>query len=127
MQVLVLDDNFKNELRSLREYAEKNPYSMDDLLDVMNKSKPIPGDIPEFQRIIPIDIRVVFTIENQVRCDLRHCSISVKKKGVFPNLHIVQEIITVLGFTTPLNECHITKDESCDQAISIIEILKVHP
>lgn len=126
MQILVLGDKFKKDLQSLKEHAEKNPYSMDDLLDVMNKSAPIPGDIPEFRRIIPIDIMVVFTIENQVKCDLRHCSISVKKKGVFPNPHIIQEIITELGFKSPLKECHVTQDTGCDEAISIIEIIKIN-
>ena len=44
MRVVIIDDNVKRRIQEVKAFAEANPYTFDDLLDMMNKQKPKAGD-----------------------------------------------------------------------------------
>lgn len=104
-------------LHQLRLYAEANPYSMDDMLDLMNKQATIPGHIPERTRYM-LDHKIVFTIDWQPIGDTRHMSIS-RKDGTEPNYSFIQFICEQLGFETEPKDCIVYKEG--ENALSILE------
>lgn len=120
MRPLLIDDKVKADLKELAEYAEKNVYSMDDLLDIMNGATDPPGLDKNFTRTIPYEYRVVFTIEDQVKGKFRHLSISVGDRTKLPNPHACEEIIKLLGFESEIYECLINVSEE-EGAINILE------
>jgi len=100
LRPLLIGQVEEHNLRVLKEHAEANPLSMDDMLDIMNLSEPPPGDRPGFSVIIPVDYRITFTIDAQPDGPARHLSISVlpPTKGVYPNPEAVLEMCKCLGF-----------------------------
>ena len=118
MQALIWDDSIKRGLQNLREYVERHPLTMDDLLDAINGG-PAPGDRDEFICTIPVGVRVVYTIEPLHTGQLiRHLSVSVM--GKLPSITIVTTIMEELGFKNTLYGpgCQVKMDEP---AVHIIE------
>ena len=121
---LIIDDSVKESLKSLANHAAKNPYSTDDLLDLMNKQIPPPGDLPEFVRELPFGYRVVFTIEHQPVGNVRHLSMSVDSPDMMPNVESVKAVMEILGFDS-IENCKIyPEDLGSRQAINILEIFE---
>lgn len=102
MALLVIDDNIRQDLTSLADYAHRNEYSFDDLLDIMNGVMEPPGHDKNFTRIIPVGYKVVFTVEQQPSFKMRHASISTGADGKLPHPVAVQSIIEMLGFNHKL-------------------------
>jgi hypothetical protein len=100
MSILVLDDKTKASIERLKKKAEENPFSMDDLLDIHNKEKKAAGD-DGFAIFIPVEYKVVYTIENQ-KHKIKHLSISVRPPKM-PNPLAVEEIMSLFGFRNKLN------------------------
>jgi hypothetical protein len=113
----------KAQLRSLRVYAERNPYSFNDLLDVSNGDQLTPGDQKEFVRLIRGCLRVVYTIENQ-KYDVRHVSVS-ELTGTYPSKQMVARVMEELGFERDLHHCYITLEDIGEKkfAISVFDTL----
>jgi hypothetical protein len=123
MQVFLIDDQTKQQLQTLKEFAEKNPYTMDDLLDIYNNQAPPPREVDGYWCFVPIGIKVVFTIELQEH-KIRHMSVS-SSKGL-PNPVIVEEIMKHLGFeSADLSTCHVSLENN-GTAINVIEVVKLH-
>lgn len=61
--VLVLDETAKERIKEIKQYAENNPYSMDDLLDIKNGAQEPPGNNAFFSCYIPQGFSVVYTME----------------------------------------------------------------
>lgn len=121
---LIITPEIKEELLSLKEYAEKNTYSMDDLLDMYNKQKPVAGDIKEHVRHIPVGFRVVYSTENQTKGFIKHLSISIDEDNALPGIPAVELIMKELGFEDGLENCLINLEEISEKrkAISVIQI-----
>jgi len=121
---LIITPEIKEELLSLKEYAEKNTYSMDDLLDMYNKQKPVAGDVKEHVRYIPVGFRIVFSTENQIKGFIKHLSVSIDEDNVLPGIPAVQLIMKELGFENELEDCLISIEEisKTRKAISVIQI-----
>lgn len=96
MTVLAIGPEEKEALRSLKEYAEANPMSMDDLLDIINGDIGNAGNFAEFTRHIPFGYRVVYSIEQQIPGDIRHLSVSCQKQA--PSPEAVELIMKEMGF-----------------------------
>lgn len=111
MRPLIIDDNLSNRVSELIAYAEKHPYSMDDLLDIYNSQLEPPGDDPN--RVINTDFgyRIVYSVELQPAGKVRHLSMSVNEDKVLPNKVAVDEIMKLFGF-----------DESNRRMIAVKEI-----
>lgn len=119
MRPLLIDDNVKSELKSLSEYAMKNQYSLDEMLDRMNNDIEPPGDDKNFFRIIPHEFKVVMTVEEHPSGKFRHVSISVGDRTKMPNPHACEEIVKMLDFDGELYDCVISGFE--DGVVDIME------
>ena len=126
MRPFIIDEEIKSELAKLAEHAEKNPFSMDDLLDIKNGQGKPAGDYEEFTAILPFGYKIVFSIEKQVQGDVRHLSMSVDADGKLPNELVIGECMKMLGFYGELGDCFIMLEDISPnrQAINILEIIK---
>lgn len=125
-RILIINDILIHKLQELKQYAEQHPLTMDDLLDIKNGDRPVPGDMKEFVCIISTGFKIVFTIEHQLNTHIRHLSMSVKTKGKLPNPHVVEKIINILGFKNKLYDCMLNLEEfrPGHHAINVLEIIK---
>lgn len=131
MTVLVMGAEEKEALKTLREYAEANPVSMDDLLDQMNGKRDSVGNMPEHTRYIPDSYKVVFSIEEQPPGPCRHLSVSCKSE--IPAIEAVAMIASEIGFSVDLvrssakenTGVHVYVEDIEDgkKAINIIEVI----
>lgn len=114
---MIIDNDIRQRLQEIKTYAEKNPYSMDDLFDIMNKDILPPGDELRYSCIIPIGIKIVFSFELQ-KYKVRHLSMSGPRGA--PHPAIVKEIMKELGFAQPLEKCMV-KMEHENRIVNIWE------
>lgn len=121
MRPLVIDEEAKIKLQTLKEFAERNPLSVDDLLDIHNKSEPPVGDREGFSCEIPFGFRIVFSVEPQPKGPARHLSISVDAPNRMPNPVAVQLLMQELGFDKELEECYVYFEDK--NAVNIIEYI----
>lgn len=128
MRPLILGEEQKETLLKLKQNAESNPLSFDDLLDIYNGHQPMVGDREGFSCIIPVGYRVCLSIEDQPKKDgsgfmkTRHMSVSVATEGKLPNPEACKMIMSELGFKKELHECIVDFDTESKRAISIIEL-----
>jgi hypothetical protein len=126
MRPMVIDDNVKRKIERLAAYAEAHILSMDELLDIVNKQAPPPGDNKNFVVEIPVGYRVVYTIEDQPAGKVRHLSVSVDKVGKVPSITAVQEIMRMIGFKGELNECKVDFERFSENqdAVNVLEVIR---
>lgn len=107
----------------LRKYAEANPMSWDELLDIKNGVLPMAGDRP-LHVVVSSAHRIAYSIEHQ-NVRLRHLSIS-HRVDKFPSIHITTMVMGALGFKKPLLECSVTQEEGSNgiMAMNIIEVIE---
>lgn len=65
MGALFIDDDTRGKITAVIAHAEKNIFSMDDLLDLLNKQALPAGDRKGFSCIIPVGYRCVYSLEMQ--------------------------------------------------------------
>lgn len=123
---LLIDKDLTDQIDTLVKYAEKNPITMDYLLDQKNGEEKPPGDYEGYSITLPFGYRIVFTIELQPAGKIRHLSMSVNEDGSLPNEFAVQQIMDLIGFKNPLRQCKIAIENISPtrQAINILEIIK---
>ena len=110
----------KETLKNLREHAEKNEFSLDDLMNIMNRTQPPAGDRKGFSCIIPVGVRIVHSIETHPGGKMRHMSVSLES-GKLPMPELVNMILPELGFKNDMSgECHVSIEEK-EKAINIME------
>jgi hypothetical protein len=108
MKIEIIDYDLEGEIKKLVAFAEENPFSMDDILDVMNGHEPPAGDREGHFFITPFGLKVVYSIENQLVSKIRHLSVSDRSKECsFPSPLIVREIMRLIGFENILERCRI--------------------
>lgn len=107
MEALIIGEKEKIDLKSLAKYANDNPLSTDNLLDIMNNPVDSPGVNPEYQRKLPVDFKVVFTIDEYPEYKVRHVSISRDKKNILPSISAASMIISELGFVNNIKNCKV--------------------
>lgn len=129
---LIIGDIERGNLQKLKEYAEANPISMEDLKSTVVGAKPPIGDDARHAVYLPVGYRVVYSVEQQMPGIMRHFSISVPEKGKFPNMHVVNELIGILGFKEKVDPKQPLSNErpreffvwiEHQQAINILEIM----
>lgn len=114
----------KSKLKNLASYADSNPFTMDDLLDMYNNQHPMPGEMEKHVVVLPFGYRIVYSVETQNRGDFRHMSMSVDTDGKLPNIIAVKEVMKIIGFENPLEECIVKLEDitATRQAISVLEL-----
>lgn len=121
MSVLIIDEEAKARIREVKEYAERNHFSIDDLLDIKNGTQEPPADNAFFSCCIMVGYRVVYTIMNQPAVGLvRHMSISRNEQ--LPPVEAVKMLMEEFGFEITLEECYsYIEDTPTGKAINVIE------
>lgn len=114
--MLVINNVAKSDIAKLIEFAESNELSFDDLLDIYNNPDKSPGYNPEFNCLLNVGYRVVFTIEQQPKFKAKHISISLNED--MPPIDSVKLILQEFGFKNKLEDCHIYMEEN---AINVLE------
>lgn len=121
---LIVDAEFRAQMEQLRQHAALNPYTMDVMLDRINKQEPPPGNMEEF-RVMSQGFAIVFTHEEHPMGMVRHLSMSVPTAGKYPHPTVVTAVSQLLGFTRPIEECKVYMEPIGDnhEAVNIIEPL----
>lgn len=107
-------------------FAEKNPLSMDDMLDMMNGDLKAPGDTKGYFALGPLGMKIVYCIEHQDLAKVRYLSISFMSGDKLPPVPLVEEIMKMIGFSLPLEECIVQLEEINGKkgVVAIREIIK---
>ena len=101
LRPFIIDDEIRASFEKLSTYAEDNPFTMDDILDIMNGDGKTAGNIPEHILNLPFGYRVVYSIEEQLQ-KIKHLSISVDEVGALPNIEAIKQIMLLLDFKEEL-------------------------
>lgn len=120
MRPLIIGQEEKLQLSTLRQFAEYHPYSMDDMLDVKNGELAAPGLVREYQRLIPFEFKVVFTVEEHVKGKYRHLSVSIPG-GKYPSIEAVGILMEELGFVQKIGSSGIIVFMEEQQFINVME------
>jgi hypothetical protein len=125
MKVEIIDYDLDSELKKLADFAEKNPFSMDDILDVYNRTEPAAGDREGYFFITPFGMKVVYSIEHQVK-NIRHLSVSMLIDYALPPISITKMVMKVIGFKNKLEECQVEMEDISDKrrAVNVWEIIE---
>jgi hypothetical protein len=117
MRPLCLDERAIEKINSIKQYAEENFLTIEDMLALA----PI-GDNPNFSCSLDFGYRVAFSVEKQPSGWARHISISVDTKNKLPNPGAVQELLPYFGIKKPLEECIIYVEEITSEfsAVNVI-------
>lgn len=126
---LVIGPEEQEKLKALRENAENNVFSFDDLLDIKNGAPP-PGDREGFSCVLPVDFKVVYTVEMMPRKDgsgftkIRHMSMSVPTPGRLPSVQACEMVMEELGFKNKIQsgECMVHVEQEI--AVNVMEAYK---
>lgn len=123
LRPLVIDDKVIENIKAVVAHAEKNAFTMDDLLDMKNGQKAIAGNLEEYTVHINFGYKVVFSIEDQPSGMIRHLSASVNEHGKMPSVPSVEELIRLFGFQNKLHDCHLGLEEVAEghYAINVLE------
>lgn len=102
---LIIDDTTREKIAEIVEFAENNPFSLDDILDCQNGQMPPAGDMEGFSATIEVGYRIAYSIENQPAGKVRHLSVSVNEDGHLPSPAAVEQIMMLIGFDGALSHC----------------------
>lgn len=119
---LLIGDIEKAAIKNLIFYAENNKIPLKKMKKIMAGELSPAEDNPNYAIILPVDFRVVFTIERHPKEWFKHLSISVPGKGRLPHPHAVYMICKEFGIENFKDEYIYKEDEV--EAINIISKYK---
>jgi hypothetical protein len=124
MRLLLINDEIREIIQKVIDFAETNIIEMDDLLDQHLGDRPPVGMLEGYRCDIPVGYRIVYSIERQNPGLVRHLSVSVDTPGRVPNIPAMTEIMKLFGFTQQLEECMVSMEEIGDnhQAINVMAL-----
>jgi hypothetical protein len=122
MALLILDEEFDKNIKNLIDFAQKNPFTIDDLLDMMNGDLKCAGDTKGYFFITGTGIKIVHCIEKQVKGDVRYCSVGLLNNIRLPHPALVVQIIEILGFKNHLCDCIVDIERLKDNSLMAISI-----
>jgi hypothetical protein len=94
----LIDNEIVAKVEILKKYANEHPFTKEAMEELMNGTGKCVGDDVNFRMVIPVDYRIVYSIEHQPFGPARHISMSVSGKGNWPNLMAVNEILALFDF-----------------------------
>lgn len=111
MRVLVIDDFSKARIKRLREYAENNPLTTQDVLDTIDGKKGPIGDDPNHVVHLFDNFRIVYSVEQQPEGTFKHISVSLKDTDKLPSLQAFELILEAFGMPDTANCVHMWIEE----------------
>lgn len=129
MSLIAIDSD---QIAKLRKYAEEHPFTFENFKNMYHKKEKVAGDRKEYYIFIPIDCKLVFSIEwfcNMEQTEKYMCrrmSVSANKGTRFPPFQALEYIASLLGFSslTPDKVQIRIMDKDPIPNIDILEILK---
>lgn len=125
-RVLLIGDIERAAIKNLIFYAENNKISYDQMKKIMAREIAPPGDNENHVITIPLNFRVVFSIEQHPGGWFNHLSISIPNKNKTPHPNAVEMIMAEFKMgnlnARPGNSVYI---EDIGQGYKVINIL--HP
>ena len=100
-RALVINEDVRDHVKALVEYASLNVVSRDMLRRIVELDDPAIGDRPEYRMEVPVGFDVVFSIEDQPPGLFRHLSVRVDGAG-WPAPEAVALITQLFGFSEGL-------------------------
>ena len=120
--IFIIEPSFVDKIKNIVDFAEANPLCIDDILDMKNGDIPIAGDTEGYYLIDRFGTKIVYTIDVMPECTLRHLSISIDNGKRMPHPAIVQEIITLFGFNSKLEDCIIEIETRENNTVGILNV-----
>lgn len=120
-QVLIIEQPERDEIKRVREYAERHPLSLEDMQRAVARGVAI-GDDPNFTCELRMGFLVTFTVEQQPFGLSRHISVSVAKPECWPPPSAVELIMAAFGFRGGVAEAVAVYSEDARRAINVIEL-----
>jgi len=110
MAALLIGTDEKAQIKELKEFAEANVISFENLMKLANGfGQPI-GDNPNFVAEFPIGFRVVFSYEMQKVRKTKH--ISITHKGRLPPIPAVNMLLEEFGFLHKVEDLKNSEDQT---------------
>lgn len=104
-QIFIQNAETESALTSLREYSEANRLDINQLKTAMRTGVAV-GEDPKLRLELPVNVRLVFTVEEHPSGWFRHLSVSIAHAKP-PNPEIVKALMPTLGFKNGLESCHV--------------------
>lgn len=118
MRPLILTPAIKKEIHELIEWAEKTKIPLDMNREIAEGKRPPIGDDRNYQIIIPMEYRCIFSIEEHPGGWMKHLSISIPYKSKYPHPEAVNAIAKEFGIKNFMDEY--VYEEKEVEAINII-------
>lgn len=115
---LIIGNKERSAIKNLIRYAENNKLTIKDMKLLMQGIVAPPGDNPNFSVMLPVQFRVVFTIEQHPGGWFKHLSISVPDRGRWPSIEAVDMISKEFGIDD-LKDEHIYPEKEVE-AINVV-------
>lgn len=112
MSVLAFDENIRQQIRNVADYANLNIYQLDDILDMMNDQMAVSGERPEHLVLVPIGRWICYYLVDHPehgRC--HYFQIKPDASGKLPDKHTIEYIVKEFGIESPLLDKHISIDK----------------
>ena len=97
MRILEINDDTKEDIKKVKAYANEHKLTKGELLETMAGIKEDVGDDPDHVIHIHDGYRVVYSIEEQQIGDCHHLSVSIDRKGKWPQPTAVEMILEEFG------------------------------
>jgi hypothetical protein len=119
---LILDENTRAIAKKVLDYAEANPFTMEEMIKVIHGQAPTAGEREGHICQIPKGFRVVFSYEEQKIGRVKHISISVDTPAALPNTEAVQQIMLLFGFKKQLEDNMVDIEYGEPMSINVWEV-----
>ena len=113
LELLLMDEEIQEKIYKLLVYAETNPFDYDSMLYAYNNNEPIiPMGNNNYEIDLPLEYRVVYTVEEHPMGICRHISIS-KENKIPEEMEELKLILETFSFSLPMNngDYHTYKEE----------------
>lgn len=98
MRPLIINAEIRKVLQGIVIYAESNPFTMDDMLDMFNLEIPDVSNRQGYSCVIPDGYHITYSIEEQAKGRVRHLSVYVPADNKLPNVTAVEAIMREMSF-----------------------------
>ena len=123
MRFLTFDENLKRQIVNVVDYASRNIYSVDHLLDMKNGQMTVPGQMPEHLVMVPIARWVCYYLVDHPQHGRSHYfQIKSDVSGNLPDKPEVEQIVREFGIENTLLDKHITFDRIAAETKIILPI-----
>ena len=118
MKVFSFDNDIRQQIRKVVDYANQNIYQVDDILDMMNTHMTAPGAISEHLVLVPIGRWICYyLVDHPVEGRCHYFQIKPDASGGHPDKPAMEYILNEFGIEGSFLDNYITIDKINDETI----------